>query len=109
MSISLCPVQSPQMIWDDSLMQNSPLPFMTLVFQMYECKSLTSSSACAANRLDEYLPTIIGPQGPIDRRKENGDHPRSQPHTKTTQNQHMTISTSDGAEERRTHTLTCFA
>lgn len=37
--------QTSRLQWRDSLMQNSPLPFMTLVFQMYECRSLTSSSA----------------------------------------------------------------
>lgn len=70
---------------------------MTLVFQMYECRSLTSSSACAANLLDEYLPTIIGPHGPIDRRNEKGDHPRSQPQWKTVQVSQVSMGA--GAEE----------
>lgn len=50
---------------------------------MYACKSLTSSSVCFANRRELYLPTHRGPRGPAVRRMENGERPRSQPHTKT--------------------------
>jgi hypothetical protein len=54
--------------------------------------SLSSSPESAANRLDEYLATIIGPHGPKLRTMPNGDQPCSHAHAKTDKKKKFRIS-----------------